>query len=457
MKALRLNKICFFVLLPLTLVFSACSSKSYPADQIKQSLAEICRTEYGIEKIDVKINGNTIGVYLPLNKLFSTDFKGSVIAGKVRNLETLFEPSPEALDKVEDVLFSISRVLLSTDKNFQFYILQATDVENTGLQLILKGFVDDVKRVRVWDISRNEYRKRVIHEMRQNRAVLWHRPVRQFFDDLAHKDLQIIMDEYFGSTITKDSVKELFFNLIRDSYGEEDVIDWEILEMRSARVQRGEVLVYTKTYPMLNGEAFVQADKAVEFLFLVSYKGAQPKILRIIPFQYLDETGGLQKIPFPEDLQMEESLEAWEEEFPVENILLGDFLAEQLTRRVAELLATDERILNTFSDVKIKIEFDKAEEQPSFNFVFDSVILRNPDINSFGSLILNEDVIYLLDLISRDFVNTLRSYQFGNYDHLSVKFMQESDSREHVFARSDMELFREKKTDFGGLVSSLGI
>lgn len=455
MTAFKPKQIVLLLVLPLAFLLSSCSIKSYPADQIKESLAEICRLEYGIEEIDVKTNGNTIGVYLPLNKLFSTDFKGSVIAGKVRNLETLFEPSPEALDKVEDVLFSISRVLLSTDKDFQFYVLQATDVENTGLQLILKGYVNDVKRVRVWDISRNEYRKRVIHEMRQNRAVLWHRPVRQFFDDLAQKDLQLIMDEYFGSTITKESVKELFFKLTREGVGEEDQIDWDILEMRSARVQRGEVLVYAKTYPMLNGKAYVQEDQAVEFLFLVSYKGAQPKILRIIPFQYLDEAGGLQKIPFPEDLQMEESLEAWEEEFPVENIKLGEFLAEQLTRRIAEMLATDERIVNTFSDVKIKVEFEDATGKPNFNFTFDSVLLRNPDISSMGSLILNEDVIYLLEMISRDFVNTLRSYQFGNYQHLSVKFLQESESREHIFARSDMELFREKKIDFGGLVSSL--
>ena len=54
-----------------TLLTSACSLKSYPADSIKQSLAELCRTEYGIEELDVKVSGNTIGVYLPLDKLFA--------------------------------------------------------------------------------------------------------------------------------------------------------------------------------------------------------------------------------------------------------------------------------------------------------------------------------------------------------------------------------------------------
>ena len=100
---------------------SGCS-QTYPADRVKESIQEICRKEYGIDNIQVKIQGGTIGVYLPIKKLFAADFKEilSKKKGKVADMENFFQPAPEALDQVEDVLFSISRVLLSTDLKLQF-------------------------------------------------------------------------------------------------------------------------------------------------------------------------------------------------------------------------------------------------------------------------------------------------------------------------------------------------
>ncbi len=434
-------------------VFAAgCTSKSYPSDSLKESLAKICREEYGISNIDVKIVGSTLGVYIPLDKLFATDFKGSVIAGKVRNLETLFEPSPEALDKVEDVLFSISRVLLSTDKDFKFYMVQATDVENTGLQLVLKGYVDDVRRVRIWDISREEYRKRVIHEMRQNRAVLWHRPVRKFFEDLEKKSLEDISEAYFESGINPDSVQNLFFHTLRPVGSIDPVTHWEIEDIRSARVQRGEVLVYASVRPVKNGQPLIPKGVDAQYLFLVSYRDTDPKILRVIPFQYMNDQGQLQKIPFPEDIKIEQSLESWEQEFPVEDVNLGDFLAEQMTRRAQAIAGGDERIMNTFRDVKVRVVYEKDAEKPHFSFVFDSVSLK--DLNNYkrDSLISHEDMVYLLSLISREFVDLLRSYQFGEYDYVSVSIAQEAG--EHVIPRDSLELFRKKKIDFQGLLST---
>ena len=431
---------------------AGCTSKSYPADSLKESLAKICREEYGISNIDVKIVGSTLGVYLPLDKLFATDFKGSVIAGKVRNLETLFEPSPEALDKVEDVLFSISRVLLSTDKDFKFYMVQATDVENTGLQLVLKGYVDDVRRVRIWDISREEYRKRVIHEMRQNRAVLWHRPVRKFFEDLEKKSLEDISAAYFEPGINPESVQNLFFHTLRPVGSIDPITHWEIEDIRSARVQRGEVLVYTSVRPVKNGQPLIPKGVDAQYLFLVSYRDADPKILRVIPFQYMNDQGQLQKIPFPQDIKIEQSLESWEQEFPVEDVNLGEFLAEQMTRRAQAIVASDERIMNTFRDVKVRVVYEKEGEKPHFSFVFDSVSLK--DLNNYkrDSLISHEDMIYLLSLISREFVDLLRSYQFGDYDYVSVSIAQETG--EHIIPRDALELFRKKKIDFQGLLST---
>lgn len=449
---MKKNALLPTILLCLTIAGSGCSAKSYPSDSLKESLAKICREEYGISSIDVKIAGDTLGVYLPLDKLFATDFKSSVIAGKVRNLETLFEPSPEALEKVEDVLFSISRVLLSTDRDFKFYYVQATDVENTGLQLILKGYVNDVRRVRIWDISREEYRKRVIHEMKQNRAVLWHRPVRKFFQDLEKKGIEEIIEAYFDPSMKPEAVQNLFFGALRPVGSMDPSTHWDIKDIRSARVQRGEVLVYTNVHPVRDGKPVIPESVDAQYLFLVSYRDNDPKILRVIPFQYLNEAGVMQKIPFPQDIQIEDSLENWEQEFPVEDIHLGDFLAEQLTRRIQMIVGMDERIANTFRDVKIRVVYEKEGEKPHFSFVFDSVSLK--DFNNYGreSLVSHEDMIYLLSAISREFVDVLRSYQFGEYDYVTVSIAQES--YEHVISRDALELFRKKKIDFQGVLAA---
>lgn len=430
----------------LLLVFLAgCSQKSYPADRIKEALSDICRKEYGIEEMDVKIVGNTIGVYLPLKKLFAADFKEAAVTGKVRNLETLFEPSPEALEKVEDVLFSISRVILSTDKPFEFYLLEATDVEKTGMQLVLTGYVNDIKRVRIWDISRNEYRKRVIHELRLNRAVLWHRPVHNFFKDLETLPADQLKEKYFHDGVSEDILRNLFLNSLIGKPGAKR--NWKVIDMRSVPVQRSEALVYAKVRVEENAP---KEPVELQYLFLVSLNEEQARIVRIIPFQYRDETGGMQKIPFPKDLQIQENLDQWEQEFPLAEVKLGVFLADQLTRRVQALVSGDERIQNTFREIKLHFDYKEDKPKPYFSLTLEASL---KDFNNYNrtSLIFHEDMLYLLDVASREFVDVLRSYQFGNYEYLRLNVAQEASP--WTLGREDLELFRRKKVDLQGLLS----
>lgn len=431
------------------LVFLAgCAQKSYPASHIKEALSEICRKEYGIEEMDVKIVGNTIGVYLPLKKLFAADFKEAAVTGKVRNLETLFEPSPEALEKVEDVLFSISRVILSTDRSFEFYVLEATDVEKTGMQLVLTGYVNDIKRVRIWDISRNEYRKRVIHELRLNRAVLWQRPVHQFFKDVTILSPEELKQKYFNKGVSPDVLGNLFLNSLTGSGKNGIKNSWHVTDMRSIAVQQGEGLVYVKLQAE-NGKKEPPFSE-LQYLFLVTLNDEQARIVRIIPFQYRDDQGGMQKIPFPKDLQIQENLEQWEQEFPLQEVQLGVFLAEQLTRRVQALSSADERIQNTFRDIKLHFEYKEDAAKPYFSLAIEASL---KDFNHYNrtSLIFHEDMVYLLNIASREFVDVLRSYQFGDYEYLRLNVAQEASP--WMIGREDLELFRRKKVDLSGLLT----
>lgn len=453
---MNLRPLTFLWFLVVATALTGCHIESYPSDRLAESLQDICRKEYGIDRIDVAVKGKTIGVFLPLEKLFASDFKESVIAGKVRSLETLFEPSPEAMEKVEDVLFSMSRVLLSTNRKLDFYVLQATDVERTGLQLVLKGHVDDVRRVRIWDISRDEYRKRVMHEMKQNHAVLWHAPIRSLFKDLESGTLAEISVKYFDNSIPYSALQDYFFNLIRTAPDEPGEREWRIRDMRSIRVQRGEVLIYVRVEPYLDGQPVLSEDIKVEYLFMAAFRTDKPTLERIIPFQYLDEWGKMQKIDLPADIRMDQSLETWEREFDFEEMHLGAFLAEQLTRRIQLLAGSDERIQNTFRQVKMKLNYEEGENPEAAGFVLELEDISLRDFNNYTkeSLVYHEDMIYLLQIVSREILTVLRSYQFKDYGWLTLRLLQEPSA--WILGREDLELLRRNKGDLPSLLTPTG-
>lgn len=440
----------------LGLALTACT-QTYAPDRVKESIQEICRAEYGIEKIDVKIVGSTIGVFLPLKKLFATDFKETLLAGKtVADVEDLFHPSPEALDQVEDVLFSISRVLLSTELKLQFYVLQATDVEKTGLQLVLIGYVDDIKRVRLWDISRNEYRKRVLHEIRLNRAVVWHRPVTQFFGELEKSPTLEFLQPSFVRPLSPSLVESLFF-FNPESSGERSA-HWRLGELRSTLVEPTRVLVHVPVeleydpQKVAPGAFKVPAGSALEYFMIVSFASEPGRILRVIPISYLDAAGAIQKFPLSNELNFQTDPDSWQIEFPLTEIRLGDFLAEQLSRRTQALLTQDERVHNTFEEVRMSFRYQKDVPQKYFSLELD-VKPKGHTPQILQPSALNEDVLYLLNLASREFVDLLRSYQFSDYEFLQLNLV--SDPLARILAREELELFRRNKADLQGILGGV--
>ena len=446
------------------LVLAGCS-QTYPGDRVKESIQEICHKEYGIDNIQIKIDGRTIGVYLPIKKLFAADLKEALTRKQGAEIENLFQPAPEALDQVEDVLFSISRVLLSTDLKLQFYVLQATDVEKTGLQLVLSGYVEDIKRVRLWDISRDEYRKRILHELRLNRAVVWHRPVRSFFRVLEQSPSLKSVKPYFVAPLSPELFRSLFFfnpELLQDKPAQ-----WRLGELRSTPLEAAQVLVYapvTIGYDPIKvapGSFKIAPGSSIEYLFVVSLASEPPKISRVIPLSYLDETGKVQKIQIPGDLDIHKDLDSWESEFPLTEIHLGDFLAEQLSRRTQNLVFSDERIQNTFEAVHIGFKYQKEESKDEkkenkaknyFSLELD-VKPKTPVDVVLPPSALDEDVLYLLNLASREFVDVLRSYQFSDYDFLQLNLS--TDPSAHILGREDLELFRRNKADLAGLLGGI--
>lgn len=433
------------------LLLSGCH-QTYPEDRIAEQLESICRTEYGIKNIQVKSVGRTIGVFLPLDQLFNIEQKDLLALSKVQNLESLLQPSEKALEQVEDVLFTTSRVVLSTDKKIDFYVLQATDVKLTGLQLVLTGYVDDIKRVRLWDIPRSEYRKRVLHELRLNKSILWARPIYGILDSLGKKSADELIHSYFVDGIDEEALSPSFLMMMNEAAFKRN-LSYEWLDARSETGRKGEAFVYVKLRERYQpkpgtGHKFLYPSGTVLDAVFVIY-GKLPTdsyIRRVIPFFYVDEKGEFQKVDFPQDLKLDESLTEWPLLFEMEEVKLGDFLAKQLARRMEAILSSDERIFNTFYSARLDVEYATREmdQEPFFMLNFD-IEQKNPGGGFSGvSWTHEEDVTYMLNLVLREFVTVIRAYRFDDFDHFEVNNIAIPSSAA-ILQKADLELFRKGK------------
>ena len=136
---------------PLLVLFLAAGlpgcAPTYPHAALESSLIQLCKKEYGID-VSVQLVGKTIGVQVPLEKLFDSTLK----------------LSPEVGDTLDGVILATSRVVLSTDDPPDFYVVVARDKRIPGVELKLIRYVQDIRRLNYGDLSRSEYTKRMLFE-----------------------------------------------------------------------------------------------------------------------------------------------------------------------------------------------------------------------------------------------------------------------------------------------------
>ena len=157
---------------------------TYPKERFKESILKVCKDEY---KLDVKVDtiGKTIAIYVPLSDL----------------MDFTFAITKHASEKINDVILSVSRVALSSDANFDFYCVIAHDVRVPEIQIVIIKSVDDVKRFMLNDISRNEYFKRMLIDLRLNPQSQKEYSIKQVFEKMGFdpKWQDEVMNDFFRS------------------------------------------------------------------------------------------------------------------------------------------------------------------------------------------------------------------------------------------------------------------
>lgn len=134
-------------------LLQGCAAPTYPtqADMI-EAVKRLCKDEYGVD-VKAKISGKTLGVYMPIKGLF--------------NLKDM-KLSPQALEKVDGVMLSVSRVALSGSREIDFYTVVTADEDVPGAEVTLTRYVKDLRRFIHRDISRGQFAKRMVVDVRFN-------------------------------------------------------------------------------------------------------------------------------------------------------------------------------------------------------------------------------------------------------------------------------------------------
>jgi len=177
----------YLLMIAVVVSFSAGCGPTYPKERLEESIVKLCKDEYHID-VKVKTAGKTVAIYMPLDNL----------------MDFTFSLTPEATEKLNDVIMSVMRVVLSTDADYEFYCIIAHDVRIPEIQVIIIKCINDVKRVFLGDISRGEFGKRMIIDMRLNPQSQKERSIKEVFQKMGldQKWQEQVMNEFFRSEPT---------------------------------------------------------------------------------------------------------------------------------------------------------------------------------------------------------------------------------------------------------------
>lgn len=392
---------------------SACNKPSYPAGKIEESVLKLCKNEYKLDNVQVRITGSTLGVYIPVEGLVSPDMKLDEKSGK----------------KIEDVALSIHRVTTSTDMPLKFYILTARDTKTPGAEFMLTGFIYDVVRVRLYDISRGEYFQRILRDFRFNPAIVGDLKAREIFDGL-NKNMAMA-----------ENLKSIFYPIY--SIGKLGSQKIEILDIESKELSEREALLYIKTIEAYEPSAGFEAYAAVfppgfnnEYLFLVDLSFGNS--IKEIVSKYFYSNNEIRQRNLKETFeQYKDSGIVGIDGFPKKDLDTGWFLSQQISRRIKSIFEEDKKLKNNFKVTSAQGEMKDLTFQFKFNIV-------SNDNSPESEKTIFSRIIKMTGIV-------LHLYRFEGYK--GAEFINSADNEKKVYlSKEDLERFRKDEINLEGLL-----
>lgn len=170
---MRYKQIFFsFAFCVFTFAFFQGCAPTYPTQaDMMEGIKRLCKNEYKVD-VNAKIVGKTIGVYMPIKGLFN-----------LKNMKL----SSEAFEKIDGVMLSVSRVALSGSKDIDFYTVITADEDVPGAEVVITRYVKDLSRFVQEDISRGEFAKRMVLDVRFNPQAI----IDKWTGELTVEDIQM--------------------------------------------------------------------------------------------------------------------------------------------------------------------------------------------------------------------------------------------------------------------------
>lgn len=384
---------------------AGCNKPTYPTGKVEESVLKLCKDEYKLDNVKVKILGSTLGVYIPIEGLVDSDLKLDEKAGK----------------KIEGVALSIHRVITSTDVPLKFYVLTARDTKTIGVEFMLTGFVYDVIRVRLYDISRGEYFQRILRDFRFNPATAGEQKVKELFATLNKNESMV------------EALKSILYPVY--AIGKPGSQKIEVASIESKELSEKESLLYVKTIEEYKPSPGFEAYLAIfppgfqnEYLFLIDMSlFASP--LREIVSKYFYSNNEIRQRNLKDTFeQYKDSGTIGIDGFPKKDLDIGWFLSQQISRRIKSLFEEDKKLKNSY---KVASSLGEIKNR-SFQFKFN--ITSNNNKEGDQKIIFSK----ILKMAGK----VLHLYKFEEYK--DVEFINAADNGGKIsLSKEDLERFRK--------------
>lgn len=126
---------------------------SYPPGSVEDTIAKICEDEYHTE-VQVASAGKTVGALIVMPDILLKDLTFS----------------DQALNKIENVMLTTSRVTLSSQFTYDFFVVTIMDAK-TGIRVSFIRYIKDIRRLVMDDISRSDYFQRLLIDVESGSPV----------------------------------------------------------------------------------------------------------------------------------------------------------------------------------------------------------------------------------------------------------------------------------------------
>ncbi len=408
-------KILFILFFLISL--SSCDRATYSKEKLEQSVLKLCKDEYNLVDVKAKVIGSTLGVFIPIDGLVDINLGLDQEAG----------------EKIEDVALSIHRVTMSTDSPVKFYTLTARDTKIAGAEFILTGFVYDIIRVRLLDISRGEYHKRILRDFKFNPAVIRGPKIKELFNAV-NEDSDLIQE-----------VRPLFYPI--STIGKRGSQKIEILEMHSKEISNQEALFHVKTreyYEVLSGleaytSIFPPSGFNDEYLILVNVSMLPKPIKEIVTKYFYQDTEIRQR-------NLKETFSRYKDigyigidGFPKRELKLDWFLSQQIARRIKMAFSEQKRLKERFS------------VQASHGLVNNKIFQFGFSITSDRASDKDDEIIFstILKLIVRVF----HRYSFEDFEGIEVIDTKPGGKKVYL-SKPDLERFKNNRIKIKDIIGS---